>query len=258
MQRERKPRSESGDLTHALTLYNDGISHCIDVELARDIYRNRALVQLKLGRFQSAVDDALTSLSGGTTARARSLDGKAQYRAGLAIYQLGLYGEARDHFQAHLGMEPNDGDSLRELSRCDTRISEEDGHYDFEGIISRLSPTELRVDSASYTLKVHVAESEWGLGLFAKEAIPTGELIFCEKALFITFANDPGAHKTFKYQPHRPQMDIVTTGAAHRVLAKKLFESSRSVRWEALPGCAALRTLCAGGRHAGDRFFPDQ
>lgn len=216
----------TGELIRALNVYTNGDLTNTDAGFSKEILHTRALVNLRLGRFDAAICDALASLSHGTNDSSKIVDGEAHHRAGLAAYQLGSFEIAKAHFEAHLHLNPSNESSRRELKRVAARESEQTGLYDFGSIVATLSPAAPRVDAASFTARVDVRDSPGkGRGLFAKQRINMGDLVLCEKALWAVYSQDPGSHRTLKVQPYRIQSDRVTVGAAHRVLMKKLFDN---------------------------------
>lgn len=216
----------NSELASALNSYSEGLSVSADIGLTKDIHRNRALVLLRLHRYDAAIQDALASLSSGTGAKANDLDHKAYYRAGLSAYELGRFEQARDHFEASLRLKPGDKDCIRQLARSAARVSEQSGTYDFGQIIEQLSPSKPRVDAANYVQRVEVQNhTECGRGLFSTQHIRFGALILCEKALCVVYANDPGAHQTLPVQKKRVQVDRVSEGAPYRMVLKKLVDN---------------------------------
>ncbi|CZT19152.1 uncharacterized protein RCC_04998 [Ramularia collo-cygni] len=217
---------KNGQLVHALAQYTEGISVSEQDELTHDITRNRALVHLKLCRFDAAIVDALSSLTKGTDPRSKSLDAKAYYRAGLSAYQLGDFQQASEHFESNLRLDPTDRDSTRELARTSARLVEQSGKYDFEKIIAALSTSKPRVDAADFLQQVEVRASPGrGRGLFSTAPIKMGDLILCEKATCVVYENDIGAYETLKLDVARAAAYTIKTGAMHRVLLKKLHDN---------------------------------
>jgi tetratricopeptide (TPR) repeat protein len=73
-----------------------------DETFKRDVYRKRAYANLTAKRFDVALEDALSSCGG------EVLDGRAHYCAGKAAYELGMYGDSKDHFEKALKTSPRD------------------------------------------------------------------------------------------------------------------------------------------------------
>lgn len=83
-----------------------------DKSFIRDVYRKRAYANLTSKRFDVALEDAISSSSG------NSQDGKAQYCAGRAAYELGQYEESRYHFEKALEASPRDLKYRKDLNRA--------------------------------------------------------------------------------------------------------------------------------------------
>jgi len=186
------------DYAGAVMWYTKGIdrSTAADTDVRRDLFRNRAEANLALGRYDKAIEDAVHDFSGNLT-----LDTKAVYRAVKACYQLGHHDirtALAEPLRAISG-GGHDADMRKIFTAIDARLREEKtGIYDFETILKKLSKERPRVDAASYVKKVEVKEpgTHASRGLFAREDIDTGELIFCEKAFMVMFMHEDGAALT--------------------------------------------------------------
>ncbi|KAK2037417.1 tetratricopeptide [Colletotrichum somersetense] len=156
-------------------------------DLARDLYRNRAHVNLLLNRLDEAIFDAKASISRKNDQLSRELDGKAFLRAGCAAYNQGEYYEAKSFFEEQQKLMPNDKGVSLQLRRVNSRIHEkETGAYDLRKLKSGLSQASQHMDVATFTRNTEIKDSVGrGRGLFATRNIPPGELVICEKAFCI-------------------------------------------------------------------------
>lgn len=150
-----------------------------DRAFIRDVYRKRAYANLTGKRFNVAIEDALASCSGDV------IDSKAQYCAGKAAYELGLYEESQEHFKKALENNPRDSKYRKDLNRAKGRIAEQqDGEYDFQLMGESLNEQHVHLDHASFIRNTMIAATEHkGRGLFATRFIERGSLVLCEKAL---------------------------------------------------------------------------
>lgn len=168
--------------------YTEGI-HAAPGESAvrADLLSKRAGSNLALGKFDDAQADALASRTG------TSADWKSYSTAGRAAYGLRDYQASHDHFQKALELKPDEPAVRRELARCLARLTEEkQGDYDFRKMYETLSPRTVHLDHASFTARTHIADSPLhGQGLFAKDKIKAGELVFCEKAAIMPNQYEP-------------------------------------------------------------------
>ncbi|THV98629.1 hypothetical protein D6D18_05201 [Aureobasidium pullulans] len=180
---------------HALCLkeYTDAI-HCYTSGLntsglteayKRDLHRNRAAVNLLAGNYDAAKSDALESLTGHNDDESRKLDTKALYRAGRSSYHLREFLAAEELYQRLLAISPSDEDGLRELSKTQARLIEQDtGLYDF----SSMAMQKKHVDCASFINRTEVcATKDRGRGLFATQDFACGDLVACEKAFAMAY-----------------------------------------------------------------------
>jgi hypothetical protein len=111
-------------------------------------------------------------------------DSKALYLAGSAAYQLRKFVLAEQYLQRFLTACPADAQGVRELHKVQERLREEStGAYDFTAMLGQ----QTFADHAAFINKTEIRESEdHGRGLYAKDEIKCGELVFCEKAFEIS------------------------------------------------------------------------
>lgn len=192
-----------------------------DTMLQADLSSKRAGTNLALGKFDDAKADALASLTGA------SADWKSYVIAGRAAYGLRDYQTSHDHLQRALDLNPGASSVKRELERCEARLGEAShGEYDFRKMYEALSPRSVHVDCASFTSRTQIADSKLhGRGLFAREKIKAGELVFCEKSLIM-----PN-----QYEPSR------ASAALYAMMVRQLIEN---------PTLAASILRLDGGSHA--------
>lgn len=160
--------------------------------LAQDIRRNRAHVNLILQRYDEAQDDALASLTRGTSEEQQSLDAKAYYRAGTAAYALGAFAEAKRCFVEQDRLQPDNKTTQINIRRTSKRLEEQEhGNHDMKKVIASLPKVQWKPDVASFDAKTIVKSSPGaGRGLFAAQDFKPGELIMCEKAFCIASSKD--------------------------------------------------------------------
>ncbi|KAF2848569.1 SET domain-containing protein [Plenodomus tracheiphilus IPT5] len=170
-------------------------------DLARDIFRNRAYVNLLLETYDEAITDARASLTGREDPRSKELDSKAHYRAGCAAYNLGHYEQAKQFFEGQQKLSPGDKDAKKESKRIEKRLAEsERGSYDLLKIRSSLSPRNPRVDAATFTSNTEIKDSPGrGRGLFATRDIGVGEIVMGEKPLCVVWGHESEAFTAMTY-----------------------------------------------------------
>lgn len=158
-----------------------------DVHVKADLLAKRAGINLVLAKFDAAREDALASVTGGSN------DWKAYFTAGRAAYGLRDYQASHNYHQRALELSTNNQSVKREVERCSNRVAEAKlGTFDFKKMVESVNYRNVHLDHASFTMKVYVAESALhGQGLFAKESIKAGEVIFCEKAFLMPNQYEP-------------------------------------------------------------------
>ncbi|KAK1061486.1 hypothetical protein LTR74_011000 [Friedmanniomyces endolithicus] len=187
----------------AVERYSEALRLCSvqgQESLRSDLHRNRANANLLLERFEAALADADAAVirsdpgTGVLDEATAKLNGKAHYRAGRAAYALRDFARAA---QCYRGVErclpSGDPDAERESKKTACRLEEQStGRYDFATMSQAVSATrENRLDHADFTSRVEVrASGHRGRGLFAIEALKSGDIVLCEKAFAVAFASE--------------------------------------------------------------------
>lgn len=214
----------------AVELYTRGLNSCPaeQVTLAKfDLYRNRAIANINLRRYEAALADAEASILPEWIPQASENNAKALYRAGCAAYQLRDFPTAEAKFSAVLGASPSDLDAVRELKRTRKRLTEQSkGEYDFKKMAIKVNPQCTRLDHADFMTKVQVRSSKTGgNGLFARHAIRTGELVLCEKAFEVAYEQDQSAERTVIINLNRDSASIGTHATRLVAVVHKMLHS---------------------------------
>ncbi|KAI4752439.1 SET domain-containing protein [Aureobasidium sp. EXF-12344] len=152
-------------------------------QLRQCIFKSRADAAMRAGSYDLALEDAMLLLSASVNS-SKAERSKALYLAGSAAYQLHEFALAEAYFQRFLTACPTDAQGVRELRKVQERLIEEStGAYDFTTMLNQ----QTFADHATFINKTEVRESEdHGRGLYARDDIKCGELVFCEKAFAIS------------------------------------------------------------------------
>jgi len=222
------------DLLLAHANYTQGLKlvttdGAVKEELAFDLYRNRAHVNLVLNRPDEAKADALASLTGLEDQKHKNLDSKAYFRAGCAAYNLREFQEAKRFFEEQQRLTPDDKDVTARLKKTELRLQEQaTGVYDFKKIKASLLIAHPRVDAASFTRDVKIAESPGrGRGLFATRDIDPGEIILCEKAFCVVWGHEDEALTAMTYDGRDDRIRVFPAGLCKAVVQKLLNTPSQ-------------------------------
>lgn len=230
---------KKSDLAAAHEKYTDGLSVArredvsnTNPDLARDIARNRALVNLRLNHFDEAISDAKASLTGRDDQKSKDLDSKAYYRAGSAAYGLGRYEQAKEFFEEQLKLAPNDKDASTYLKRINLRFKEQQtGAYNWQKLRAGLSQARPQVDAASFVSNVKVENSEGrGRGMFVTRDIPAGEVVMCDKAFSVVWGHDKMALTAMTYDVRDDRIRVQPVGLSKATVQKLLGNSSQIQR----------------------------
>ncbi|RMZ18041.1 hypothetical protein D0860_00011 [Hortaea werneckii] len=225
--------------------YSQGLMKCSeqDDKVRRDLYRNRALVNIFLRRYDLALKDAKYTmycqdekLYQSDDDSRKASDARAGYRAGRAAYELESWVDARSYFERARTFSEKAGreDAGRQLERTAARIAEvDDAAYDFEAMSRSASKLCNRLDHASHIK--HVAKGDAGdrgRGLFAKRDFKPGNLIICEKA-FGTAHLDEEGHRTVAFHNTNTCCTArgIQTSLLYNIVQKLLHNSSQAHRF---------------------------
>ncbi|KAL6704713.1 hypothetical protein ACN47E_007995 [Coniothyrium glycines] len=214
--------------TEALEIAESDVLVESNPDLARDISRNRAYVNLLLCRFDEAITDAHESLTNRDDQRSRDLDSKAYYRAGCAAYNLGKWQQAMRFFEDQQKLSPGDKDARLYLKKLSQRLDEEtSGSYDLAKLRSNLSRPRLRVDAATFTAPTEVKTSTGrGRGLFATRQIGKGEILLAEKAFCVVWGHEEQALTAMTYDIRDEKIRVSPVGLSKAVVEKLLNNPS--------------------------------
>jgi hypothetical protein len=227
---------KNGDLAAAHEKYTDGLSVArkdivsqTNPDLARDIARNRALVNLRLNHFDEAIADAKASFTGRDDQKSKDLDSKAYYRAGSAAYGLGQYEDAKKFFEEQLKLAPNDKDASTYLKRIEVRTREQQtGAYNWKKLRAGLSKARPHVDAASFISNVKVEDSEGrGRGMYVTRNIPAGEVVMADKAFAVVWGHDKEALTAMTYDVRDDRIRVQPVGLSKAIVQKLLGNSSQ-------------------------------
>ncbi|KAL2199451.1 hypothetical protein P885DRAFT_31246 [Corynascus similis CBS 632.67] len=158
-----------------------------DAAFQAAVRTKRSGINLILGRYDAAKEDALASRTGGPQ------DWRAYYNAGRAAYGLCDYAESDTLLSKARELSPDNDKVIREYERCRARLHEEEtGEYDFAEMHASLRPRAVHLDRGSFLRNTRVAEStRHGRGLFATRDIAAGELVLVEKATLMPNQYEP-------------------------------------------------------------------
>lgn len=199
-----------------------------DDKMEKDLFRNRAHINLLLSRFDAAKSDALASLTSSETQKHKELDSKAFLRAGLASYSLGNFHEAKKYFEEHVMLMDRDGDkeARSRIRKAECRIQEEEtGIYEFKKLKASLllsnSASAKRIDAASFLQNVRIGESFGrGRGLFATRDLKPGDVIMVEKAFCVVFGWEVDALSAMTFDVRDERVRVFPAGLWKAVVRK--------------------------------------
>ncbi|KAI7161061.1 hypothetical protein KC349_g3111 [Hortaea werneckii] len=224
---------------------SQGLMKCSepDDKVRYDLYRNRALVNILLKRYDRALKDAKHSiicqdekLYQSVEDPRRASDAKAWYRAGRAADELGFWIDARKYFERAraLSEKAEREDAERQLERTGARIAEVDAAaYNFEAMSKSASNLRNRLDHASHIKHVEKGEAgDCGRGLFAKKDFKPGDLILCEKAFSTAHSDEEGSRTVSFYNSNTRSIATgIQTSLLYNMVQKLVHNSNEANRF---------------------------
>ncbi|KAL9619784.1 MAG: hypothetical protein Q9160_005620 [Pyrenula sp. 1 TL-2023] len=224
--------------TEGLMVAKQDVVSNTNPDLARDISRNRAHVDILLKQFEEAKTDASNSLIGREDERSKELDSKACSRAGLAAYNLGEYETAKHFFEERQKLSPGDKEAKAYLRNIEVRFREEkEGKHDLKKLKAGLSRARPRVDAANFTRNTEVRDSPGrGHGLFATCDISPGDMIMCEKAFCLVWGHEYEALTAMTFDIRDDKIRVSPVGLARSIVQKLLNNPSRIDKFMELYG----------------------
>ncbi|RMY11407.1 hypothetical protein D0868_03153 [Hortaea werneckii] len=225
--------------------YSQGLMKCPehDDKVRCDLFRNRALVNMFLKRYDRALKDAKHSiicqdekLYQSAEDPRKASDAKAWYRAGRAAYELGFWIYARKYFERAraLSEKAEREDAERQVERTGARIAEADtAAYNFEAMSKSASNLRNRLDHASHIKHVEKGDAGYcGRGLFVKKDFKSGDLILCEKAFSTAHSSEEGSKTVSFYIPNaRSIARGIQTSLLYNTVQKLMHNSSEANRF---------------------------
>ncbi|KAL2163791.1 hypothetical protein VTH06DRAFT_5850 [Thermothelomyces fergusii] len=221
-------------------------------DLARDLHRSRARVNLLLGQFDEAKTDALAALiptedEGEAAETTTKHNAECYSRAGTAAYSLGRFAEAREFFERQQHLAPDDKGVVADLARCDARLREEssptppdlarlrtasaaaDAAAAAAAAASggRIAQPYRGTDAASWPGPTEVRDSPGkGRGLFATQPLRAGEVVLCEKAFVVARGPQDGAQAAATYDVRDGRVRVAPVGLVRVVVERAVKNPS--------------------------------
>ncbi|KAH9908013.1 tetratricopeptide [Xylariomycetidae sp. FL2044] len=215
---------QKGSLLRAHGDYSQGLRLLGSAEdsLVHDLHRNRAHVNLALGRFDEAESDGLAAVTKLDDENHKSLDAKAYYRAGSAAYSLGQFESAKGFFEEQSKLMPGDELANVSLKRAKVRLKEqESGSYNFQKIRAAMLMGRPRVDAATFSRNVTVKDSPGrGRGLFATKDMKPGDIVLCEKAFTVVWGHEDNVLTALTYDTRDDRIRVFPVGLVQAIVQK--------------------------------------
>lgn len=176
----RPPRTGfSIECKHLLcTRYSTAIQAAKTPEEEQLAFLNRSLTNLKLGRPEKALSDAVQGHDPAAHTE------KSLFREARALYELGNFEECLAKLQILAESYPENKAVSPEMNRVKARLGEQQkGEYSFSQMYKQAKASPPLIDCANFAGPVQVRASPGrGQGLFTTKPVSAGDLLICEKA----------------------------------------------------------------------------
>ncbi|KAJ0333085.1 hypothetical protein KNSL1_013755 [Colletotrichum chrysophilum] len=169
--------------------YSDALSFATTVAQEQAALLNRSLANLRLGRPEKALADALRARHGNEATE------KGLFREAKALYRMERFSLCLEKLQQVFDLNPNNQDAKTEIEKASRRIREQQtGEYKWKQMQEEARATPPLIDCATFCSPVEVRPSPGrGNGLFAVKAVKAGDLLLCEKAFAYSYAAEDDA-----------------------------------------------------------------
>ncbi|KAF4881473.1 Serine/threonine-protein phosphatase 5 [Colletotrichum fructicola] len=177
------------DWGRAERLYSDALSFATTVAQEQAALLNRSLANLRLGRPEKALVDALRARHGNESTE------KGLFREAKALYGMEQFNLCLEKLQQVVDLNPNNQDAKTEVEKATRRIREQQtGEYKWKQMQEQARATPPLIDCATFSTPVEVRPSPGrGNGLFTTKAVQAGDLLLCEKAFAYSYAAEDDA-----------------------------------------------------------------
>ncbi|KAI8227020.1 hypothetical protein K4K55_008211 [Colletotrichum sp. SAR 10_96] len=177
------------DWGRAERLYSDALSSATTVAQEQAALLNRSLANLRLGRAEKALADALRARHGNEATE------KGLFREAKALYGMERFSLCLEKLQQVVELNSNNQDAKTEIEKATRRIREQQtGEYKWKQMQEQARATPPLIDRATFSTPVEVRPSPGrGNGLFTAKAVKAGDLLLCEKAFAYSYAAEDDA-----------------------------------------------------------------
>ncbi|KAL8713675.1 MAG: hypothetical protein Q9220_002201 [cf. Caloplaca sp. 1 TL-2023] len=192
-----------GELNVAIESYTLALHHSDTCEMSQILKLNRSLVNLKLRRYDEALED-VGELTGDT-----QISEKGFYRAALSLYGLERFQECHQ----------------KEILRTKQRLREQEyGDYDFKAMYSAAKDSPPCLNNVTFVDNVEVRVSNGrGRGLFTTKDVIAGELLLCEKAF--SYCSSQHSKTSLLINTHTNRSSLGTQADLITATAQKMFRN---------------------------------
>ncbi|PUU83619.1 hypothetical protein B9Z19DRAFT_1098591 [Tuber borchii] len=191
-EKSREELKEKGNFLYAqesywgaFDLYKQALHQPVDSVPSDLIQRNCAQAALRLSLRDTAIQDATAAMS------ANPSDPKNSLKLAECHYAAQNYVAAETNLQKVVTLDPLNVKGKLLLEKCQQRIAETKGEYDWVKIRKALKTRpNSYLDVADYTGPVEVKVGKFGKGLYTTKEVKAGDLLLVSKALQFVYLSD--------------------------------------------------------------------
>ncbi|UPK97264.1 hypothetical protein LCI18_008199 [Fusarium solani-melongenae] len=210
----------------AQRLYSTAIRVAKTPEEERLASLNRSLANLKLGRPEKALSDAI---QGHDPAGPTEM---SLFREVRALYELRDFDQCMVKIQLLAESYPDNKAVRSEMKRVEARLNErQKGEYNFTQMYKQAINDPPLIDCADFSAPVEVRSSPGrGQGLFTTKAVSAGDLLLCEKAFAYSHIREDDDSTNLLMNLETQRMIVGGQAILLSQIIQKLFHNPESTR----------------------------
>ncbi|WAO85930.1 Hypothetical protein NCS54_00318300 [Fusarium falciforme] len=210
----------------AQRLYSTAIRVAKTPEEERLASLNRSLTNLKLGRPEKALSDAIQGHDPAAPTE------KSLFREARALYDLRDFDQCMAKLQLLAESYPGNKAVRSEMKRVNARLKEQQkGEYNFGQMYKQARKDPPLIDCADFSVPVEVRTSPGrGQGLFTTKAVAAGDLLLCEKAFAYSHVHEDDDSTNLLMNLETQRMIVGGQAILLSQIVQKLFHNPETSR----------------------------
>ncbi|KAI8724149.1 hypothetical protein NCS52_00272600 [Fusarium sp. LHS14.1] len=217
---------QNGNWAVAQRLYSTAIRVAKTPEEEQIASLNRSLANLKLGRSEKALSDAIRGHDPAAPTET------SLFRLARALYELGDFAQCKAKLELLIESYPENKAVGLEMKRVKARLNErQKGEYNFTQMYKQARMNPPLIDCADFTSLVEVRSSLGrGQGLFTTKAVSAGGMLLCEKAFAYSHVHERGDSTNLLINLDTQRMTLGGQATLLSQIMQKLYHNPETSR----------------------------